>query len=30
MDIDNYIADIVAENDNLYKVLVIKQSSIEL
>jgi hypothetical protein len=29
MDIDNYIADIVAENDNLYKVLVIKPTSIE-
>lgn len=29
MSIDNYIADIVAENDNLYKVLVIKESSIE-
>jgi hypothetical protein len=29
MDIDNYIADIVAENDNLYKVIVIKESSIE-
>jgi hypothetical protein len=29
MNIDNYIADIVAENDNLYKVLVIKESSID-
>ena len=29
MDLDQYKADIVAENDNLYKVLVIKHSSIE-
>ena len=28
MDLDQYKANIVAENDNLYKVLVIKYSSI--